>query len=164
MAAALKSVERGARVTLIEQGTIGGTCVNIGCVPSKIMIRAAHVAHHRRESPFDDGITATAPTIDRGRLLARQQGRVEELRHGKYESILEGNPAITVIRGRARFRDAQTLIVDQDDGREREVVFDRAFIGTGARPAIPPLPGLADTPTGPRPTPWPATPFPSAWR
>ncbi|MEA3252932.1 MAG: mercury(II) reductase [Pseudomonadota bacterium] len=146
MAAALKSVERGARVTLIEQGTIGGTCVNIGCVPSKIMIRAAHVAHHRRESPFDDGITATAPSIDRGRLLAQQQGRVEELRHGKYESILEGNPAITVIRGRARFRDAQTLIVDQDDGSEREVAFDRAFIGTGARPAMPPLSGLADTP------------------
>ncbi|BBI65692.1 hypothetical protein HSBAA_PA_2950 (plasmid) [Vreelandella sulfidaeris] len=110
------------------------------------MIRAAHIAHHRRESPFDDGITATAPTIDRGRLLAQQQSRVEELRHGKYESILEGNPAITVIRGRARFRDAQTLIVDKNDGSEREVAFDRVFIGTGARPAIPPVSGLAGTP------------------
>ncbi|PKM11339.1 MAG: mercury(II) reductase, partial [Gammaproteobacteria bacterium HGW-Gammaproteobacteria-5] len=43
MAAALKATERGARATLIERGTIGGTCVNIGCVPSKILIRAAHV-------------------------------------------------------------------------------------------------------------------------
>lgn len=146
MAAALKSVERGARVTLIEQGTIGGTCVNIGCVPSKIMIRAAHIAHLRRESPFDDGLTAAPPTIDRGRLLAQQQARVEELRHGKYESILDDNSAITVIRGRARFRDAQTLIVTQSDGNEREVTFDRAFIGTGARPAMLPAPGLADTP------------------
>ncbi len=50
MAAALKAVEGGARVTLIERGIIGGTCVNVGCVPSKIMIRAAHVAHLRRES------------------------------------------------------------------------------------------------------------------
>ena len=50
MAAALKAVERGARVTLIERSTIGGTCVNVGCVPSKIMIRAAHIAHLRRES------------------------------------------------------------------------------------------------------------------
>ncbi len=56
MAAALKAVEQGATVTLIERGTIGGTCVNIGCVPSKIMIRAAHIAHLRRESPFDGGI------------------------------------------------------------------------------------------------------------
>jgi mercuric reductase len=73
MAAALKAAERGARVTLIERGTIGGTCVNVGCVPSKIMIRAAHVAHLRRESPFDGGIAASTPVIDRGRLLAQQQ-------------------------------------------------------------------------------------------
>lgn len=50
MAAALKAVEQGARVTLIERGTIGGTCVNVGCVPSKIMIRAAHIAHLRRKA------------------------------------------------------------------------------------------------------------------
>ena len=49
MAAALKAVEQGAHVSLIERGTIGGTCVNVGCVPSKIMIRAAHIAHLRRE-------------------------------------------------------------------------------------------------------------------
>ena len=68
MAAALKAVEQGAQVTLIERGTIGGTCVNVGCVPSKIMIRAAHIAHLRRESPFDGGIAATVPAIDRSKL------------------------------------------------------------------------------------------------
>jgi mercuric reductase len=65
MAAALKAVEQGATVTLIERGTIGGTCVNIGCVPSKIMIRAAHVAHLRRESPFDGGMRPLCRPIDR---------------------------------------------------------------------------------------------------
>jgi mercuric reductase len=70
MAAALKAVEQGAHVSLIERGTIGGTCVNVGCVPSKIMIRAAHIAHLRRESPFDGGIAATVPAIDRSKLLA----------------------------------------------------------------------------------------------
>ncbi|OZB17513.1 MAG: mercuric reductase, partial [Marinobacter sp. 34-60-7] len=65
MAAALKAAERGARITLIERGTIGGTCVNTGCVPSKIMIRAAHLAHLRRTSPFDDGISSTVPVIRR---------------------------------------------------------------------------------------------------
>ena len=146
MAAALKSAERGARVTLIERGTIGGTCVNVGCVPSKIMIRAAHVAHLRRRSPFDEGIAAVEPTIDRPRLLAQQQARVDELRHAKYEGILEDNPAITVLRGEARFIDANTVQVTTPDGTEREVRFDRAFIGTGARPTIPPVPGLSDTP------------------
>ena len=146
MAAALKAVELGTRVTLIECGTIGGTCVNVGCVPSKIMIRTAHVAHLRRESPFDDGISAAAPAIGRDRLLAQQQGRVEELRHAKYESILEGNPAITVLRGTAQFRDAHSLSVRLHDGGERVVAFDRCLIATGARPAVPPIPGLADTP------------------
>ncbi|MEP0138472.1 mercury(II) reductase [Marinobacter sp.] len=146
MAAALKSAERGARVTLIERGTIGGTCVNVGCVPSKIMIRAAHVAHMRRASPFDEGIAAVEPSIHRPRLLAQQQARVDELRHAKYEGILEDNPAITVLRGEARFIDANTLQVTGADGTESEVCFDRAFIGTGARPTIPPVPGLSDTP------------------
>ena len=146
MAAALKSAERGARVTLIERGTIGGTCVNVGCVPSKIMIRAAHVAHMRRASPFDEGIAAVEPSIHRPRLLAQQQARVDELRHAKYEGILEDNPAITVLQGEARFTDANTLTVTGTDGTEREVRFDRAFIGTGAGPTIPPVPGLSDTP------------------
>ena len=146
MAAALKAVEQGARVTLIERGTIGGTCVNVGCVPSKIMIRAAHIVHLRRESPFDAGLPAAAPAVLRERLLAQQQGRVEELRHAKYEGILASTPAITVLRGEARFRDTRTLTVATADGGTHEVNFDRCLIATGASPALPPIPGLADTP------------------
>jgi len=91
MAAALRASEGGARVTLVESGTIGGTCVNVGCVPSKIMIRAAYIAHLRRHSPFDDGIAAAQPIIRRDRLLMQQQARVEELRSLKYEKMLENN-------------------------------------------------------------------------
>jgi len=109
MAAALKAVEQGAHVTLIERGTIGGTCVNVGCVPSKIMIRAAHIAHLRRESPFDGGIAATVPPIDRSKLLAQQQARVDELRHAKYEGILEGNPAITCCTAKRVSRTTRAL-------------------------------------------------------
>lgn len=146
MACALKAVERGARVTLIERGTIGGTCVNVGCVPSKIFIRAAHIAHLRRESPFDAGLSAAPPRVDRAALLAQQQARVEELRHAKYEGILKANRMIEVLRGEACFRDALTLIVKLADGGERAVGFDRCLIATGARAAIPPIPGLAQTP------------------
>ncbi len=146
MAAALKAVEQGAQVTLVERGTIGGTCVNVGCVPSKIMIRAAHIAHLRRQSPFDGGIAAAVPAIRRERLLAQQQARVEELRHAKYESILEGNAAITVLRGSARFKDGHHLTVHLRDGGEREVAFDRCLVATGASAAVPRIPGLRDTP------------------
>ncbi|TBR77032.1 MAG: mercury(II) reductase [Burkholderiaceae bacterium] len=146
MAAALKAVEQGAQVILIERGTIGGTCVNTGCVPSKIMIRAAHIAHMRRESPFDGGIQATPPAILRERLLAQQQARVDELRHTKYEGILDGNSAITVLRGEARFKNSQSLVARLNDGGEREVPFDRCLIATGASAAVPSIPGLKDTP------------------
>ena len=146
MAVALKAVERGANITLIERGTIGGTCVNTGCVPSKIMVRAAHIAHLRKESPFDEGISAQASKVDRTKLLHQQQARVEELRDKKYESILRDQPAITVLNGEARFVDAHTLVIQLNDGGEQTVHFDRAFIGTGARPTVPPIPGLADTP------------------
>jgi mercuric reductase len=146
MAAALKAVEQGARVTLIESGTIGGTCVNVGCVPSKIMIRAAHIAHLRRESPFDAGISPASPVIRRDRLLSQQQARVDELRQAKYENILETNPAIAVERGRARFKNASTLLVSETNGSEHEVAFDRCLIATGASAARPDIPGLEAAP------------------
>ena len=148
MAAALKATEEVAHVTLIERGTLGGTCVNVGCVPSKILIRAAHIAHLRRGSPFDAGLPPSPPTVLRERLLEQQRSRVEELREAKYESVLAGNAHITVLHGEARFNDGHSLTVRLNDGGERRVAFDRCLIATGARAAIPPVPGLEDTPTG----------------
>ena len=111
MAAALGAAERGARITLIERGVLGGTCVNTGCVPSKIMIRAAQVAHVRRQSPFDPGLSARAPVVDRAQLVQQQQARVAELREARYEKILREHPAITVLHGEGRFVDARSLKV-----------------------------------------------------
>ena len=105
-----------------------------------------HIAHLRRESPFDGGIAATVPAIDRSKLLAQQQARVDELRHAKYEGILDGNPAITVLHGEARFKDDQSLVVRLNEGGEREVTFDRCLVATGASPAVPPIPGLKESP------------------
>lgn len=145
-AAAIRAAESGAKVTIVERGLTGGTCVNVGCVPSKIFIRAAHVAHTRRHSPFDAGIDASEPKINRPTLLAQQQSRVDELRAAKYENILEGNPAIELVRGAARFKDAHTLTVARTDGATQEIAFDRALIATGAHAAVPPIPGLQGTP------------------
>ena len=144
-AAAIRAVEEGAVVTVIEAGEIGGTCVNVGCVPSKIMIRAAHIAHLQADNPFD-GLKKQPPVVDRRALVAQQQARVEALRHAKYESILDSNPGITLEQGFASFKDAYTLVVKKADGSEKELTVDRILIATGRSPAIPDTPGLGDTP------------------
>ena len=145
-AAAIKSVERGARVSIIEGADIiGGTCVNIGCVPSKIMIRGGHIAHMQSQHNFS-GLPLNKPVIDRKAMVQQQQKMVEELRYAKYESILESNPGINLIRGWARFKDATTLLVNKADGSEKEIKADRILLAVGARPMIPNIDGLIDTP------------------
>lgn len=144
-AAAIRAVDAGAQVTMIEAGTLGGTCVNVGCVPSKIMIQAAHFAHAQAASPFR-GIVSRSPQVNRAALVAQQQQRVEELRFAKYQNIVDANPGINVLPGHARFKDAHTLTVKQPDGRETQLRADRVLIATGATPAIPPVPGLKESP------------------
>ena len=144
-AAAIRAVEEGAAVTLIESGTLGGTCVNVGCVPSKIMIRAAQLRHLAQHHAFV-GVSTQAARIDRAALVEQQQARVEELRDAKYTSILESNPSVTLIKGHARFKDAHTLEVTGKGGECITVPADRTLIATGARPHVPDIPGLAETP------------------
>ena len=145
-AAALRAVEEDAEVTLIERNeVIGGSCVNIGCVPSKIMIRAAQLAQQQRHNPFD-GLADREPRIDRLRLLEQQRARVEELRAAKYENILESQPSIRLLHGEASFVDARTLAIRQPDGSNRTLQADRILVASGASPSLPPVPGLAETP------------------
>jgi len=145
-AAAIKAADEGAQVTLIERNeVIGGSCVNIGCVPSKIMIRAAQLAEQQRNNPFT-GLANQEPVINRAQLQAQQVSRVEELRSAKYESILETNSSINLLKGSASFVDAHTLKIRRANGNEQLLEFDRALIASGASSAIPPIPGLIDTP------------------
>lgn len=144
-AAALEAKDLGSQVTMIEVGTIGGTCVNVGCVPSKIMIRAAQMAHQQAHHPFS-GIETHVPKIDRAQLVTQQQARVDALRHEKYESILETNPEINLVKGRARFKDPNTIIVTKEDGSNQIMTADRFLIATGRSPDLPQIAGLADTP------------------
>ncbi len=144
-AAAIRAAEEGAKVTMIEAGSIGGTCVNVGCVPSKIFLRGAHAAHTQAGHPFE-GVSRAHAVVDRRAMVAQQQARVEELRHVKYESILESNAGIELRRGFASFEDARTLAVRGEDGAEHRITPDRIFIATGASAFVPDIPGLAGTP------------------
>ncbi len=145
-AAALAATRAGARVTLIEGApVIGGTCVNVGCVPSKILVRAAQVAHVQARHPFT-GIAHCTPGVDMAVLHAQQQARVDGLRRAKYEDILDRNPHMQLLRGWARFEDARILAVALPEGGECRVEADRILLATGSCPSIPDIPGLSDTP------------------
>ncbi|MGB1302092.1 MAG: mercury(II) reductase, partial [Pseudoalteromonas tetraodonis] len=145
-ACAIKAAENGARVTIIEGAdVIGGCCVNVGCVPSKILIRAAQLAHQQRRNPFD-GLENNNPQISRALLAHQQKSRVEELREAKYESILKKNSALSLIKGYASFKNESTLIIQKPDGTNEELHADRILIATGSTPSIPPIKGLENTP------------------
>ncbi len=144
-AGAIRAAEAGARVTIVESGTLGGTCVNVGCVPSKIMIRAAQLVHHQQNSRFE-GVKSLQAMVNRADMVNQQQSLVDELRTAKYQKVLESNPAVTLLRGRAQFIDTQSLSVIDDKGKETILRPDRILLATGASPAIPAIPGLDATP------------------
>lgn len=145
-ACAIKAAEGGAKVTLIEGAdVIGGCCVNVGCVPSKILIRAAQLAEQQRNNPFT-GLENHAPQLSRALLAEQQTSRVEELRAAKYQNILDSNPALSLMKGWAQFKDTNTLIVSNSEGRTQEVHADKILIATGSRPTIPSIKGLVNTP------------------
>ncbi|MAA93013.1 MAG: mercury(II) reductase [Rheinheimera sp.] len=145
-ACAIKAAEGDAKVTFIEGAdVIGGCCVNVGCVPSKILIRAAQLAQHQRNNPFA-GLENHSPQLSRALLAQQQTARVEDLRAAKYQNILMTNPALVLLKGWAQFKNANTLLVRKNDGTEQEVHADKILIATGSTPTIPPIDGLAETP------------------
>ena len=134
-AAAIQAVERGARVVMIEHGTVGGTCVNIGCVPSKAMLRAGEVYHSAGHNPHRGTPTSTTP-VALDELVGQKNELVEHLRKEKYCDLI-GEYGWDLVKGHAEFADRDTLLVDGKPIRAR-----RYLVATGARPAIPPIEGL----------------------
>lgn len=144
-ACAIKATEAGAEVTIIEAGVLGGCCVNVGCIPSKIMIKAAQLAQQQRKNPFP-AIKNHSPVIDRTLLTAQLQHRVEELRDAKYENIVRSNKNIRLIKGFASFSTANSLQIKKKDGSLDSLYADNFLIATGSYPYIPAISGLADLP------------------
>ena len=134
-AAAIAATERGARVVMIERGTLGGTCVNIGCVPSKTQLRAGELFWRAGHQPFS-GISTRAQAVDLAALVEQKDQLVRSLRQEKYADLI-GAYGWELVRGEARFEDHQTLGVDG-----RAIRADGLILATGARPSVPPIPGL----------------------
>ncbi|MBI3983308.1 MAG: mercury(II) reductase [Gemmatimonadetes bacterium] len=138
-AAAIKGAELGARVALVEGGTLGGTCVNVGCVPSKTLIRAAEANHRRTHHGFS-GIAATDGTPQWSAVRAQKDELVTALRQAKYAEVLHAYDAITLIRGRAALTSGRSVRLDGG----RTVTARKIIVATGASPWAPPIPGLAE--------------------
>lgn len=139
-AAAIRASELGARVALVERGALGGTCVNVGCVPSKTLIRAAEAHHHAGHSKFA-GIRTKSESPDFRTIIEQKDKLVAELQQTKYWDVLAAYPNIVLIRGEARFRSDGAVEVDGQAVRTR-----RVLLSMGASPWAPPIPGLSDTP------------------
>ena len=139
-AAAIAGAENGAHVALIGHGTIGGTCVNVGCVPSKTMIRAMETLHGANAAGRFAGIHVTARLADWGAVVAQKDDLVATLRHSKYQDVLRSYPGIEYLEGKAALT-ARGLALGGGD-----LSADKIIVATGSQPAIPDIPGLADIP------------------
>ena len=134
---ALLAAKRGVEVVLIESGHVGGTCLNEGCIPTKAFCKNAEVLDGLREAETF-GVTGLSYGFDFKAVAARKNAVVEQLRGG-VEGLL-GHKLITLVRGKASFKDAHTVTVDGQD-----YVGDYIIIATGSVSASLPIPG-ADLP------------------
>lgn len=139
-AAAIKATEFGARVGMIERRTLGGTCVNRGCLPSKNLIEAARIVHDSAH-PRYAGLASGRVGVDFGALIAQKDAVVRDYRAKKYASVVDGLTGFELIEGSARFSGAHAVVVD-----ERVIEAGRILIATGSRPTVPAIPGIESVP------------------
>lgn len=137
--AAIKASDLGSRVTLInDRLPIGGTCVNVGCVPSKTLLRAAEALHRAQRTSFA-GLSVHGSITDFSALIEQKRGLVHELRQKKYIDLAAGLPNVRLLSGRASLVDARTIAVNGE-----VITADRIILATGAAPAVPAIPGLSE--------------------
>lgn len=138
--AAITAAEQGANVALIGHGLIGGTCVNVGCVPSKTMIRAAEALHGARAASRFAGLAGEAHVADWRALIAAKDDLVGTLRQKKYVDLLPEYNSIAYLEGAARLNGAGVLVNDSP------IAAGKIIVATGASPAMPSILGIENVP------------------
>ncbi|MGX2955393.1 glutathione-disulfide reductase [Shewanella sp. JL219SE-S6] len=134
IASANRAAMRGAKVLLIEAKHLGGTCVNVGCVPKKVMWYGAQVAEAMHLYAKDYGFDVSVNQFDWNTLVASREAYIERI-HGSYERGLANNK-VTVVNGYGRFVDNHTIEVDGEHYSAEHIL-----IATGGAPSIPDIPG-----------------------
>lgn len=134
IASANRAAMYGAKVALIEAKDLGGTCVNVGCVPKKVMWHGAQIAEAMHLYAKDYGFDVDVKGLDWSKLIESRQAYIGRI-HQSYDRVL-GNNKVEVIRGFARFVDAKTVEVNG-----AHYTADHILIAVGGRPTIPAIPG-----------------------
>lgn len=134
IASANRAAMYGAKVALIEAKDLGGTCVNVGCVPKKVMWHGAQIAEAMHLYAKDYGFDVDVKGLDWSKLIESRQAYIGRI-HQSYDRVL-GNNKVEVIRGFARFVDAKTVEVNG-----KHYTADHILIAVGGRPTIPAIPG-----------------------
>ena len=143
-AAALHAAELGKTVVMTESRTVGGTCANRGCLPSKTLIEAARLVYDAAH-PRYPGLTPVHMPFSWAELVAQKDEIIQEYRAHKYEGLLDDPDHLQVVRGQARLISDHEVEVQNADG-VRCLVGEQILIATGSSPNIPQLPGLANVP------------------
>ncbi|MGV2942176.1 dihydrolipoyl dehydrogenase [Mesobacillus sp. LC4] len=128
--AAIRAAQLGQKVTIVEKATLGGVCLNVGCIPSKALISAGHRYENALHSE-DMGIKADNVTLDFSKVQEFKAGVVKKLTGG-VEGLLKGNK-IDIVSGEAYFVDSNTIRV-MDENSAQTYTFKNAIIATGSRP------------------------------
>jgi len=131
--------QAGRRTLLIERAHVGGTCINEGCTPTKTMVASARVAYLARRGG-DYGVELRDLYVDMVRVRERKRAIVESFRSGSERRLAASG--VERLDAEARFTGPRTVVARDHQGHERHVEADLVFIDTGARPAMPTLPGL----------------------
>lgn len=126
----------GKSVIVVEACHPGGTCINVGCTPTKTMVASARAAHVARGAARL-GVRTGEVTVDLAAVVDRKNGIVQQWREGVRRRIEETNNRLRLVRGRARFVGAREIEVDSERYRAEVIV-----LNVGARPRVPPVPGL----------------------
>lgn len=129
----------GLRTALIERKLLGGTCVNVGCVPTKTLVGSARAIHMARRGA-EYGFSAGEVRVDLAAVKARKDGVVKHSTDG-LEAWIGGMKNVTLVRGQARFTAPRALAVG-----ERILRADRVFLNVGARALVPDIPGVRAVP------------------
>ena len=137
--AAIRAAQLGAKVTLIEKDELGGTCLNKGCIPTKALYRTAEIMN-TLNSVEHFGINVDGYSLDVDKIQERKKSIVDQLVSG-IKQLLKANK-IEVIKGTVRFKDADSVIIDKEDGSFEELSGSHIIIATGSEPALPPIPGV----------------------
>ncbi len=135
----------GWKVALIEREHVGGSCINVGCIPTKAMIASARAAYMARRAG-EYGVRTSEVSVDMAQVRQRKQDLVSAIR-GFAESVVDQAEGVELIRGEASFTGPRSLEVRLNEGGVRQITADTVFIDTGARPSKPSIPGLDSVPT-----------------